>query len=190
MSSPADRIPGRLADGMPPVVLGVALFVASECVFFSALFAAWFTARARSPQWPPGGIQIDPSLGLLTSSLLVLSSVVVAFAEYALRRQDAAGMRRLLWLGILLGVVAVLGQALHLAGLPFTISSSGFGTIYWTTSAIDSAHVVGAVVFALVVLARSYSGRLTPALLRGAAVFWHFIVGVSIFTFLVLEVLT
>ncbi|MDR0344408.1 MAG: cytochrome c oxidase subunit 3 [Nocardiopsaceae bacterium] len=190
MSSQTDQVPGRLADGMPPVVLGVVLFVASECVFFSALFAAWFTARARSPQWPPGGIQIDPSLGVFTSALLVLSSVVVAFAEYALRRQDTAGMRRLLWLAVVLGLVAVLGQGIHLGGLPFTISSNGFGTIYWTTSAIDSAHVLGAVVFALVVLARSAAGRLMPSLMRGAAVFWHFVVGVSVFTFLVLEVLT
>lgn len=190
MSSQTDQAPGRLADGMPPVVLGVVLFVASECVFFSALFAAWFTARARSPQWPPGGIQIDPSLGLITSVLLILSSVVVAFAEYALRRQDTAGMRRLLWLGIVLGVVTVLGQGFDLAGLPFTISSNGFGTIYWTTSAVDSAHVAGAVIFALVVLARSYAGRLMPSVLRGAAIFWHFVVGLSIFTFLVLGVLT
>jgi cytochrome c oxidase subunit 3 len=190
MSSQTGQAPGRAADGMPPVVLGVTLFIASECVFFSALFAGWFTTRARSPQWPPAGIHIDPSLGLITSVLLVLSSVVVAFAEHALHRHDTAGMRRLLWLAVVLGVVSVLGQGLHLSGLPFTISSNGFGTIYWTTSAVDSAHVVGAVIFALVVLARSYSGRLMPAVLRGAAIFWHFVVGVSIFTFLVLEVLT
>lgn len=190
MSSQTGQPPGRLADGMPPVVLGVVLFVASECVFFSALFAGWFTARARSPQWPPGGIHIDASLGLITSVLLVLSSVVVAFAEHALQRRDTVGMRRLLWLAIVLGVATVVGQGLDLAGLPFTISSSGFGTIYWTTSAIDSAHVLGAVAFALVVLAHSYGGRLMPAVLRGAAVFWHFVVGISIFTFLVLEVLT
>lgn len=190
MTSQTGPVPGRNADGMPPVVLGVALFIASECVFFSALFAGWFTAWARSPQWPPAGIHLNPGLGLFTSTLLVVSSVVVAFAEYALHRQDRASMRRLLWLAIGLGLAAVLGQGIHLAGLSFTVSSNGFGTIYWVTSLVDIAHIAGAVAFGLVVLARAQAGHLQPALLRGAAVFWHFVVGISIFTFLVLEVLT
>ena len=45
----------RRVDPMPPSLLGVILFVASECIFFAALFGAYFTIRAQTSPWPPQG---------------------------------------------------------------------------------------------------------------------------------------
>lgn len=179
-------------DKVPSVVLGVVLFVCSEAIFFSALFAAWFTARGRATQWPPAGIEIHPTLGAVASGLLILSSVQMYQARLVIRRDgDARGMARLLWGGIILALCALAVQLIDLSGLDFTVSTNGFGTIYWTTSILDSAHVAGAIIFAFLVLDRKWMGvirRNNHDLMSAAAIFWHFVVGLSVFTFLVLEV--
>lgn len=181
-------------DKVPSVVLGVVLFVCSEAIFFSALFAAWFTARGRATQWPPAGIEIHPALGAVASGLLILSSVQVYQARLVIRREgDARGMARLLWGGIILGLGALALQLIDLSGVNFTVSTDGFGTIYWTTSILDSAHVAGAILFAFLVLDRKWMGvirRNNHDLMTAAAIFWHFVVGLSVFTFLVLEVVS
>jgi heme/copper-type cytochrome/quinol oxidase subunit 3 len=46
----------RRHDAMPPALLGVILFVASECIFFDALFGAYFTVLAQATVWPTKGI--------------------------------------------------------------------------------------------------------------------------------------
>lgn len=179
-------------DKMPSVVLGVVLFVCSEAIFFSGLFAAWFTARARANQWPPPGVHLDPTLGAVASGLLILSSVQIYQARLVIRRNgDTRGMSRLLWGGIVLGMLALVAQTVDLSYLNFSVSSNGFGTIYWTTSIVDSAHVVGAIVFACIVLDRKWLGAIRQTnhdLMTACGVFWHFVVGLSVFTFLVLEV--
>lgn len=180
-------------DKVPPVVLGTVFFVCSEAIFFSALFAAWFTARGRTNHWPPPGIVIHPTLGAIAAGLLVLSSVQMYQARMVIRLGDVRGMARLLWGGIILGLCALAVQLIDLSQLNFTVSTDGFGTIYWTTSVLDSAHVAGAIVFAFLVLDRKWMGaigRNNHDLMTAAAVFWHFVVGLSVFTFLVLEVVS
>src|SRR5438132_1649328 len=74
-------------DAMPPALLGVILFVASECVFFAALFGAYFTVRAAAPVWPPKGIEgLEIPLPAVSATMLVPSSVKLQFAVWAVRR--------------------------------------------------------------------------------------------------------
>jgi len=39
--------------GISNPILGMLLFICSEVMFFSGLFAAYFNVRATSPRWPP-----------------------------------------------------------------------------------------------------------------------------------------
>lgn len=179
-------------DKMPPVVLGVVLFICSEAIFFSAFFGAWFTMRGRSNHWPPLGITINPTLGAIAAGVLILSSLEIYQARLAIRRGDPRGMARQLWLGIFLALIALALQSIDLAQLNFHVSSNGFGTAYWSIQIVDSLHVVGAIVFVFLVLDRKWMGairRTNHDLMTAAAIFWHFVVGVSVFTFLVLEVI-
>ena len=43
--------------GMDAALLGMMLFIASEVMFFAALFAAYFNAKATLPVWPPEGYE-------------------------------------------------------------------------------------------------------------------------------------
>lgn len=181
-------------DRMPSVVLGTALFVASECVFFSVLFGAWFTVRSRSPQWPPAGIpDVDPALGAIATGVLILSSLGIYLARSSVRGGRRRSMIRFMWLTMALGALALALQGWDISHVGFTVQSSGFGTVYWMTSVIDSAHVLGALIFLLLVLRLGHARVLTAAnhaVLDACTIFWHFVVIASIFTFLVLELVT
>ena len=180
-------------DRMPPVVLGIVLFVGSEAVFFSVLFGAWFTVRSRSSVWPPPAVtHVDPMLGLIATGVLILSSLAILCSRVAIRSGLTDSMLRLLWLALALGAVALALQGWDLSHVGFTVADGGFGTVYWMTSVIDSAHVLGALIFGVLVLSRGYARQVTrtnDALLQACGIFWHFVVIASIVTFLVLEVI-
>src|SRR5437016_6229830 len=90
---------------------GMALFIASEVMFFSAFFWAYFNASlfptdAIGNVWPPKTIRtFDPlSLPLLNTLILLTSGVTVTWAHHALREGDRQGMLQGLALTILLGL--------------------------------------------------------------------------------------
>jgi cytochrome c oxidase subunit 3 len=173
-------VPVRRRDPMPPALLGVILFVASECVFFAALFGAYFTIRAQAPEWPPPGIEgLEPwPVPAIATSLLLLSSVTMQFALAAIARGDKATMMRFLKITLLLGAIFLGAQAYDYATLPFSISDTVFGTTFFTMTGFHGAHVAGGLVFIYLMLARGWSGQITRedhTHLEGAAIYWHFV---------------
>ena len=171
-------------DPMPPSLLGVILFVASECIFFAALFGAYFTVRAQATAngqpWPPTGIEGLKALPIpaISTSLLLLSSVTMQFAVWAIRRGDRATMLRFLKLTLLLGAVFLGGQAYDYTTLGFSIHDTVFGTTFFTMTGFHGAHVAGGLVFIYLVLARGWSGQLTRddhTALEACAIYWHFV---------------
>ena len=166
-------------DAMPPSLLGVILCVASECVFFAALFGAYFTVRANAPVWPPKGISgLEIPLPAISTTMLVLSSVTMQLAVWAIRRGDRRTMMRFLKLTLLLGGVFLAGQAYDYSQLGFSIHDTVFGTTFFTMTGFHGAHVAGGLVFIYLVLARGWQGQLTRedhTALEACAIYWHFV---------------
>ena len=70
--SPTIR-PVNPADYRPALLqVGVIVWLASELMFFSGLFAAFYTLRASTKVWPPKGDTIDAvTVGMATIILLI-----------------------------------------------------------------------------------------------------------------------
>jgi cytochrome c oxidase subunit 3 len=88
--------------------VGMVLFLASELMFFSALFAMYFTLRAGATPWPPAGIELEVLPPTLFTALLVLSSATMQMAVRRVRAGRLDGLRRWTWLTILLAVGGIL----------------------------------------------------------------------------------
>jgi heme/copper-type cytochrome/quinol oxidase subunit 3 len=61
-----------------------------------------------------------------------------------------------------------------------TLSSSTYGTTFYTLIGTHAVHVAGALVWLLVVLGMAVGGRVSRArgtAVRGCALYWHFVVG-------------
>ena len=107
---------------------GMALFIASEVMFFAAWFWAYFNAFLFPTEqightWPPPGVQtFDPfELPLLNTLILLLSGVTVTWAHHALREGDRKGMLQGLALTILLGATFTCVQAYEYSHAAFTL---------------------------------------------------------------------
>ena len=168
-------------DAMPPALLGVILFVASECVFFAALFGAYFTVRAQATVWPPKGISegLHPlPLPAIATSMLVLSSFTMQFGVQAIRMGDRRTMLRMLKVTLFLGAIFLGMQAYDYAHVGFSIHDTVFGTTFFTMTGFHGAHVAGGLVFIYLMLARGWGGQLTREnhyALEACAIYWHFV---------------
>ena len=68
---------GKIVHDRPPMLaVGVMIWLGSELMFFSGLFAAFFTIRADAPGgvWPPPGTHLDTIRGVIFTLVLVSSS--------------------------------------------------------------------------------------------------------------------
>ncbi len=183
------------------LTLGMLLFIASEVMFFVAWFWAFFASSLGSadPQiygrmdftgglWPPKGTEvINPlALPLMNTFVLIASSFAVNVAHDELREENRDGFKNYLFVGILLGLLFVGGQAYEYIHAPFTFSHSIYGATFFMATGFHGAHVIIGVLFLTVCLLRALAGQMTPKQHLGfqfAAWYWHFVDVVWIFLF-------
>ena len=165
-------------ERVPPLLFGTFLFLASELVFFVALFGAYFTLRSQAVAWPARGAEIEPVLSGVATVLLVVSSFTYAIALRNAHRHDIRGFRRWLGLTFALGVVFLALQAVDYGRLGFAVSSHAYGTIFYAMTGFHGAHVVAGLILMLVVFGRSVQGASTsgtPLGVEAVGYYWHFV---------------
>ncbi|MHB9880000.1 cytochrome c oxidase subunit 3 [Pacificimonas sp. ICDLI1SI03] len=175
---------------------GMILFIASEVMFFVAWFWAYFdaslypsTASAVGGVWPPEGIEVlDPFVyPLLNTLILLLSGTTVTWAHHALIEGDRDGLKRGLWLTIILGVLFSCVQAYEYAHAAFGFAGNIYGSTFYMATGFHGFHVIVGTIFLIVCLIRTYKGDFTPKHHFGfeaAAWYWHFVDVVWLFLFI------
>lgn len=173
-----------------PLVLGMVLFIASETMFFGALFGAYFTLRSEAAAWPPAGVRLDLAEMALATAILLASSVPAHLAAEALRAGHPGAAVRRLGLTAAMGL-AFLGLKLHdwlTAG--FTVASHPYGTIFFTLTGFHALHMVAGIIL-LLGLAAKVAGGAYRTQGRGPGTggpdaviyYWHFVDAVWIAVF-------
>ena len=175
---------------------GMILFIASEVMFFVAWFWAYFsaalypsTAEAVGGVWPPHGIEVlDPFVyPLLNTLILLLSGTTVTWAHYALINGDRDGLKKGLWLTIILGLIFSCVQAYEYSHATFGFSGNIYGATFYMATGFHGFHVIVGTIFLIVCLVRAYRGDFTPRQHFGfeaAAWYWHFVDVVWLFLFI------
>jgi cytochrome c oxidase subunit 3 len=180
----------------PSPVLGMALFIASEVMFFGALFGSYYTLRAEATVWPPSG---SPDLSVLTAAVLTAallsSSVTQHLANEAVKRGDGSTTIRWLTLTVALGLAFLAGEGfewLTLLEEGFGIDSNVFGTLYFTMTGFHGLHLIGGLVILLTALTAALRA-VEPYRKRGpmeaATYYWHFVDGIWLFLVTTLYIL-
>jgi len=194
MSASETFLDERAARGTSGPILGMVLFVASEAMFFAALFGVYFSLQAQAKVWPPAAIPIpDLPVPIALTVILVSSSVVL---QIGLRTVQRAGARKaMVWLGatIVLGAAFLLLQLYDYSQLGFGVKDGVFGSLFYVMTGLHMAHVIGGVVFLSIVLSQALTGQLSLRRhepVEAAAIYWHFVDVVWIGLFIVFYVLT
>ena len=200
---------------------GMIMFIASEVMFFVAWFWAWFDyslfpvpleivkdaethaftvtnligqeGAAALMQWPPKGLEVLDSmkLPLLNTLILLCSGTTVTWAHHALIHGDREGLKKGLWLTILLGMLFSAIQAYEYSVAPFPFGGLNYGTAFYMATGFHGFHVIVGTIFLAVCLARTYKGHFTPKQHFGfeaAAWYWHFVDVVWLFLFITIYI--
>jgi cytochrome c oxidase subunit 3 len=177
--------------GLSHGMWGVVIFIASEVMFFAALFTAYFYLRAQQPEWAPpdaarpGAFPFRGDVGeilpTINTIILVSSSFVLQFGVNALKRGDRRGFIRMLALTIVMGTIFLAGQGYEYAKLfsEHLVPQSGlFGGVFFGLTGFHGAHVSGGVIFMGVVLLRALAGQFDAhrhLAVEAASIYWHFV---------------
>ncbi len=172
------RSTAPLAVRAHPLVLGVVLFLASELMFFAALFAAYYDLRANRAAWPPPAVRLDALEAGCGTFLLFAASAVMVFATRAMDRARWRAARG--WIAS--AIVAALGFiALSLHGYAHSgigIATNAYGSIYYTLTGFHLLHVTAGIG----ILAALLVGLRSPALrvdhragAEALTYYWHFV---------------
>jgi cytochrome c oxidase subunit III len=185
--------------GISNPILGMILFITSEVMFFSGLFAAYFATRAaNATEWPPDVFAhvLDPlGLIMIATIILIASSFTCQFAVWAIRRGDRRGFVRNIAVTFILGVIFLVMQVIDysiLFGEGMTLASGPFGTTYFTLTGFHGAHVFGGVLMLGVVLYRGLAGQFSARhhdAVEAVSLYWHFVDVVWILLFSILYLL-
>jgi cytochrome c oxidase subunit III len=194
---------------------GMILFIASEVMFFVGWFWAWFDfslfpvplevvdgattslfgqeGADLIAQWPPKGLEVLDAmkLPLLNTLILLCSGTTVTWAHHALIHGDRDGLKKGLWITIILGLLFSSLQAVEYVEAPFAFAGLNYGTTFFMATGFHGFHVVIGTVFLAICLMRVYKGHFTPQQHFGfeaAAWYWHFVDVVWLFLFAVIYV--
>lgn len=172
---------------------GMALFIASEVMFFVAWFWAFFNAslfptEAIGGVWPPEGIEtFDPwHLPFINTLILLTSGTTVTWAHHALRAGDRRGLLMGLAVTIVLGLTFTVVQGYEYSHAAFAFAGHIYGSTFYMATGFHGAHVIIGTIFLIVCLGRAYKGHFKPDHHFGfeaAAWYWHFVDVVWLFLF-------
>ena len=123
--------------------VGVIVWLASELMFFSGLFAAFFSLRADTSPWPPHGDKLDVPPVLVATILLVLSSFTMQYGVHRAIRGSKWGFLGWLALTFALGGLFEGLQISDYLGRDFGIDTNAYGSAFYTLTGFHFLHVLG-----------------------------------------------
>ena len=172
------------------VSLGMWIFLASEVLFFGALFVGYAVYRSfNEDAFRIAGQHAEIVYGTINTVLLLTSSLAMTVAL----RAATANMRKLTL--VCLGLTAALGAAFLLCkgleyredlkehlfpGPHFPLSPPAtqmFWGFYWIMTGIHAVHLSGGIAAVLTVFAL-FKRRVLPvqgSTMEGLAIYWHFV---------------
>jgi cytochrome c oxidase subunit III len=161
------------------LTVGTVVWLASELMFFSGLFAAYFTLRALSTEeWPPHGVELEPLVAGLFTLALVASSGTMQLGVRAIARGDRRRFRRWVVLTVVLAAVFLANQGREYAEATFTVGSHSYGSAFYLTTGFHGLHVLGGMLAMVVLVGRAANPRFgeeeTPAV-EVVSYYWHFV---------------
>jgi heme/copper-type cytochrome/quinol oxidase subunit 3 len=180
---PPDRPAGLSQPLVTNARLALLMLIAAETMFFSGLIGAFIVFRVASQAWPP---PFQPRLPVgvtaVNTVILLLSGFSAHLALRAVRAGKSALLVKRLSITVALGTVFLCVQGyewLRLIRYGLKLSSGVYGATFYTLIGCHGAHVLGAALWLLIVLAQARKGRFTEHDYAGVqlcGMYWTFVV--------------
>jgi cytochrome c oxidase subunit III len=175
--APARHVPDR-----PPLLaVGVMIWLGSELMFFSGLFAAYFTIRAGAPVWPPVGTKLDVIRALIFSFVLLASSPTFQFGVWDMEKGDRRKARIWVVISFVLGLAFTVNTLLEwrdFLGDGFAPHTNAYWSLFFIMTGIHGLHVALGLVAMIFLLGRMKGRAGDPGevnVFQGVGYYWHFV---------------
>jgi cytochrome c oxidase subunit III len=152
--------------------MGLWLFCTSELFLFGALLTARFYL------WGGERPDLDQTLGLITTVVLLISSFFMNRAETAIAHDDQKGFSRGMLITAFLGIVFLFG----VVGLEWQghlhPGDGVFGAVFFGMTGMHALHVLSGVILILVVWWNGRNGRFNSHDhwgVEACAIYWHYV---------------
>ena len=183
-SAPGQR---HVQDRPSLLAVGVIIWLGSEVMFFSGLFAAYFTIRANAPAtlhaaWPPlAGEHLDYIQAGIFSVFLLASSPTFQLGVWAEERGDRSLARRWIVTSFILGG-AFLANTLYewhdFASHGHGPALNAYWSLFFIMTGIHGLHVALGLVAMLFLLGRMKGDAGDPGetnVYQAVGYYWHFV---------------
>ena len=185
---------------------GMALFIASEVMFFVAFFWAFFDASLFTNEvhqflrmeytkgvWPPPQIAPIPAfdLPMMMTMILLLSGCTVTWAHHEIVKGNTKGFLEGLGYTIVLGVLFLGFQIYEYGHATFKFKDGVFPSTFYMATGFHGFHVFVGTVFLIVCWLRAKKNHFSADKHFGfeaAAWYWHFVDVVWLFLFVAVYV--
>ena len=169
-------------DRPPMLAVGVMIWLGSEVMFFSGLFAAFFTIRAHASVWPPAGTKLDTVQAGIFTVILVSSSFTMQKAVWEQERGNRSSAKKFIVLTLVMGSLFVANQFyewITLSHHPATDPThTAFASLFYIMSGLHGLHVTLGLVAMIFLLGRLKGPKGDPgetAVFQGVSYYWHFV---------------
>ena len=177
-------------DVASTIQLGFWIYLMSDCLLFSGLFATYAVLSSHTAGGPAGSQLFDLPNVLIETMFLLFSSFTCGLATLAMnadRRNATVG-----WLAVTfllgLGFISIeVREFAHMVAIGAGPDRSAFLSSFFTLVATHGLHVTCGLIFMAVMMAAVLKKGLTPtnrARLVNLSLFWHFldIIWVGVFS--------
>ena len=177
------------------LAVGTIVWLASELMFFSGLFAAYFTLRAsHHGPWSPEGTDLNARVAGLFTLVLMASSGTIQLAIRALTQGDRRRFQGWVLVTMALALVFLANQGREWVDANFSASSHSFGSAFYVMTGFHGLHVLGGVVAMAFLVGRAMAPRFGAgendvAAAEVVSYYWHFVDVVWIGLFVTLFIL-
>jgi cytochrome c oxidase subunit 3 len=161
--------------------LGLWLFLISDAFVFIGLLIVRFNLM------PDARPELSQFLGLVVTSMLLMSSFFMNRAEIAVGAGDREGFLRNVLLTLGLGTLFLIGVVFvewPLAAQHISPADGVAGTVFFTMTGFHAFHVLTGLIFLLVIASNARNGHYTPErhyAVEACAIYWHFVDVVWVF---------
>ncbi|TRY26097.1 cytochrome (ubi)quinol oxidase subunit III [Brevibacillus sp. LEMMJ03] len=172
-------------------ILGFWLFLGGETVLFGSLFATFIALRDQTNGGPTSQQLFDMPLVAIATLLLLTSSLTSVFAVLAMHRKNLKQLQAWLTVTVLLGLgflVLEIYEFMHYYHEGHKISSSAFGSAFYTLVGFHGGHVLFGILWIVTLQLAAVKKGLTVVTAPKfyvASLYWHFIDVVWVFIFTV-----
>jgi len=164
-------------------IVGMALFIITEAMFFSAIVSAYLVTSSQSMAWPPTDMPTLPfELSALNAGILLASAILIWFSAKARKAGKQERYLDLFSLGLIMGVFFLLIQGtewIRMIDNGIYYNSDTFASFFYMIIGIHGIHVLGALLYLVLIYYKDNNSKIATSgkeVFISGCMLWYFVV--------------